>query len=258
MDGTSCSFDSNSLQTSGIITQGIDHFSGPTKKQPIYGISHANYSAIPYISYPSKTVVVTGLLKADSITDMDALIDTFNGYFVGKDKNLDIGHNGGTRRYICTPETPIIDRPGGLNWSTFTLTFDCTNPFGRDTSTTSLLSATSRTSSLYQDNITVGGNAPSQYPLITITYSSVTGGSGASVLVGNNGTGQQLTITRDWVTNDVLVIDVLARLITVNGSVVDFSGGFPEFAKGSQYLGYSDTFTARTFDIDVTYYPMWL
>jgi hypothetical protein len=258
MDGTSISFDSHSLQTSSIIPQGIDHFSGPTKKMSMYGIAHANYSAIPFLNYPSKTIVVSGRLDADSITGLDALIDTFKSYFTGKDKNLDIGYNGSTRRYICTPESPQIDRPGGLAWANFSVTFDCTYPFGRDTSTSSLLSASSRTGAIYNDTITVSGTAPFQYPLITITYTSITGGSNVSVVVGNNANGQTLTITRTWATNDVLVIDVLNKTATVNSSLVDFTGAFPEFPPGTQSMSYSDGFTARSFDISITYYPMWL
>ena len=97
------------------------------------------------------------------------------------------------------------------------------------------------------------GNAPEQYPVITITLTAVTGGSAASIFVGNNGTGQQLTITRTWSASDVLVIDTFNRTVKVNNVEVDFGGHSPLFAPGAGTLGYVDTFTTRTFTISAVY-----
>lgn len=256
--GTAISFDGNSLQTANIITGDIDHHGGPTKSMPMYAVAHGNRSAIPWVGYPAKQITITGTLKSDSVADMDALIDTFKGYFTGVNANLDIGYNGGTRRYIATAQSPDVKRPGGLTHATFTVVFDCTYPFGQDINPTTAFNVSSRTLGIYADAITLNGSAPYQYCLITITYGTITGGTAASVVIGNNANNQQITITRNWATNDVLQIDVLNKTVSVNGTQVDYTGAFPEFPKGANYLGYTDTLTTRSFTELVTYYARWL
>lgn len=257
-NGTTILFDGNSLQTDNIITNDIDHFSGPNKNAPIYAVGHGNRSAIPWVGWPSKTITITGTLLSDSIADMDALIDTFKGYFIGKDKFLDIGYNGSTRRYTCTPEQPVITRPGGLTYATFSIVFDCTVPFGQNTSPTTALSQTGRTLGIYADSHTFVGNAPFQYVIATFTYTAITGGTNKTVTFGNNANSQGISITRNWAANDTLQIDTFNKLVTVNGAVVPFTGAFPEFPPGGQAMGYSDGLTTRTFNVNIVYYPAWL
>jgi len=256
-NGTPVSFDGNSLQTDKIITNDIDHFSGPTKNMPMYGIGHANYSAIPFQSWTSKVITLRGTLRGDSIADLDQLIDTFKTYFINKDRNLDIGYNNGTRRYICTPETAQITRPGGLVVASFIQAFDCTYPFGQDITTSTVLDETGRTLAIYADSVIFGGSAPFQQPVFVITLNSVTDGTNAAINISNNANGQQLTITRTWTAGDVIEISSQSRTVNVNGSQVDFTGAFPEFPPGLQYIGYSDGFSARNFDINVSHYPLW-
>lgn len=259
-NGTSLAYDGFNLQTDSIITNDIDHYSGPTKNDVAYGIAHANYSAIPFVNYPGKQIIIKGTLNANSIIDMDNLIDTFKGYFTSKDKYLDIGHGGGIRRYVCTPETPIVTRPGGLTNVTFILTFNCTLPFGRNTIPTVAVDATGRTLGIYADGHNFLGNAPYQYVVATFTYTAVSGGTAKTVSFGNNANGQQISVTRDWASGDVLQIstDPLNRFVTINGSTYDFAGGWPEFQPSGQAMGYSDNLTTRTFNENVVYYPMWL
>jgi tail protein len=250
---TSISFAGNSLQTSNIITTDIQHAGLPTKKAQYYALSHANASYLPFVEYPTKPITISGTLNSDNIADMDALIDTFNTYFTAQDQNLDIGYNGTTRRYICTATSMQITRPGGLAWANFSVGFTCSNPFGMDTSSTTLLSASGRTLGLYTDTETFGGTAPFQLPIITITLTAVSDAGGGYITYGNNTTGQVIAVNRTWANGDVLVIDCTQNTVTVNGVAVNFSGAFPQFAPGSQVLGYADSFASRTFTISVTY-----
>lgn len=263
MPGTAVSFDSNDLQTSSIITSQIDAASIPEKDAKLYSLAHANASKIPFTSYPSKKIVISGKLIASSIANMDALEDTFKSYFRGTDKNLDIGFNGGTRRFIATVNSIAIDRPGGLQFANFTIEFVCTQPFGQATSVTTPSSsfspsAAGRTSGSYTDAITFTGTAPYQLPVITITITAVTGGTGY-LAVGNSGNNQGITITgQTFVATDVIEIDCKNKTVKKNGVAIDFLGAFPEFPPGAQSLSYSDGFTTRTFTIAVTYYPLYL
>lgn len=255
---TGITFDSNSLQTSSILTADISHESIPVKEAKLYNLAHANASKIPYVSYPSRSIRIAGKVIGTSIADLDSKLDSFRAYFIGTDKNLDIDYNGSTRRYIATVNGLSIDRPGGLQYAKFEAEFMCTQPFGRNTAATTALTAAGRTLSGYTDLHTFLGTAPYQLPVITITITAVTGGTGA-VTFANSANSQGVTITgQTFVATDVIEIDCLNKTIKKNGVAIDFLGAFPEFAPGSQSMTYSDGFTTRTFTILVTYFPMYL
>lgn len=257
-------FDSNSLQNFnratkvGILTNFIDHVNIPDKDAAMFALANTNASVIPYVGFPSKKIRIRGSIGGSTSADLDSRIDTFKSYFYGKDKNLDIEYNGTTRRYIATANNVSVERQQLGFFATFTIEFVCTQPFGRNTSATTALSAAGRTLSGYTDSYTFLGSAPFLLPLITITYSAVTDGA-SFVSFGNNGNGQGITITdQTWVASDVLEIDVANKTVKKNGIEIDFLGAFPEFAPGAQNFSYSDGFTARTFGITVTYYQMWM
>lgn len=257
-------FDSNNLQSYvpstavGIITNAIEHTNLPDKDAALYGLANTNQSVIPYVGYPSKKITITGVIVGSTSANLDSRIDSFKQYFLGKDKNLDIEYNGSTRRYVATANGIAVTRQQLALFATFQIEFICTLPFGKNTSATTALSASGRTLSGYTDSYTFLGSGPAQLPLITITYSAVSGGA-SFVAFGNNGNGQGITITdQTWIAADVLEIDVANRTVKKNGVEIDFLGAFPEFAPGAQNFSYSDGFTTRTFAITVTYYPMYL
>lgn len=80
--------------------------------------------------------------------------------------------------------------------------------------------------------------------------------SAAIVSVGNPTNGQQIDVTHVFLPADVLVVDVINKVVTLNATPIDFGGAFPEFAPGAQSLYYVDNFTSRNFNISVAYYPM--
>lgn len=254
---TNVTFDTNDLQTSTILTSEIDHGSMPEKSVSLYALAHANRGNIAYTGFSSRRVRLAGKLIGTSISNLDTLIDTFKGYLNGQDKNLDIDYAGGTRRYIATLNGLSIDRPYGLVHANYVAEFVCSEPFGRNTTTTSALSATARTASSYTDNHTFLGTAPFQLPIITITINSVTDGDNF-LKFSNSGNSQSILLAGvTFAAADVIVIDCEEKLVTLNGDEIDFIGAFPEFPPGDQSFAYSDGFTARNFDIDVDYYPMW-
>lgn len=254
----SVSFDSNSLQTANILTQDIDHASLPTKNASPFAISHANRSTIPYINYSSKQITISGEINGSNITDLDARIDSFKSYFNGANKNLDIGYNSGTRRYIGTVTDIQIQRPGGLAYASFSVTIFCIYPFGMDISTTTAITATGRTLSTFSDNFTIAATAPYQLTIATFTLTAVSSTGLQTMTYGNAAAGQQISIARsNWAVSDVVVIDSTTSTVTVNGALFDFAGGFPQFGTGSQTATYGDTFTSRTFNELVIYTGMW-
>lgn len=259
MSGQSVSYNANSLQTDNIITALIDYHSGASRNIKMLAIAHANRSKLTDVDAPSRTITLKGTLEATDIAAMDTLEDTFKGYFVGRDKYLDIGHGASTRRFMGTPNAPVIERPGGLNWANFTVDIPCSSPFGVDTASTSLTSGSGVTGSSATWSITPSGSAEYQYPIITVTLVSGTQITNRSIMIGNNNNGQVCTITRNWVAGDIIVIDPLsATPVTVNGVEVEFTGSIPIFEKGSGAVSYSDTFLTRSVSYSVIQYRYWI
>lgn len=258
-------YNSNDLQTYtasthvGILTNAIDHTNIPDKIATLYAKADANGSTIPSINYPSKKVTISGSIHGSSQSDLDSRIDTFKGYFTGKDKNLDIAYGASTRRYIATPNIVSVTRQQKALFAKFTIEFICTQPFGLDTSTTNLWTAkTAFTSATFTEAPTVGGTAPYQLPVITITINSLTG-AGDYIQISNDNNNQELLIYGlGLVDDDVIIIDCENRTVTVNGLEVDYYGTFLELEPGANSITYTDGFTTRNVDVTGVYTKRWL
>lgn len=395
------SYNGNNLQTfngsTGILVQSIDHRSTPDKAMAVTPLSHRNKSVIPSIFYPSRKVSISGKITGSSQADLDAREDAFKALFIYQDKNLDIGHAGGTRRYIATGQNIKIMRPDGLLDAGFQVDFICTDPWGHDTTATTLISDTNQTSASYAPSCSItNGNAPVQLPIFTYTlnngttnttnlvtnpgfetdltgYSSggvgtasrvttqnhsgaaamqivnaasavsgnyawelyfvsgltagqsytfsvwLKGNAGGEIVkvgptgaqktvtlttswqqvfvtftasstsveldfmstspasgtwfvddvtvllnssttlsIGNASTGQTIGITRALAAGDVVVIDCAAKSVQVNGVDVPYTGAFPEFKPGTNYVYYTDGLLTRNFNFSATLVPSYL
>lgn len=258
-------FDTHDLQTFdpatnvGIITNVIDHTSAPDLLAQIYTLADTSGSSIPTLNYPSKKLRLTGAIKGSTQANLDSRIDEFKGWFVGKDKNLDVTYGSGVRRYIATPlMLPVIRQDKPL-FATFTVDLICTLPFGLDTSTTDLWAAKNNfTSATFTETPTILGTAPYQLPVITITIDALTG-AGDYVQISNDNNNQEILIYgQGLVATDVLVIDCVNKVVTLNGSEIDYYGTFLELEPGASSITYTDGFTTRTVDVSAVYTKRWL
>lgn len=255
---TNVSFDGNDLQTDSILTASIEHESLPAKSVASFSFAHANRSAIPFVNYPSRAIRISGKIIGSSISDLDTKLDTFRGYFNNKDANLDIDYTGSTRRYIATLTGLDIDRPGGLKFANFDAVFTATQPFGQNVTATTAWSDTGVTTATDSQAHSFLGSAPYQLPIVTITINSVTGGDGFISFTNDANDQGILIIGQTFVADDEIEIDCVERTVKLNGNEIDYSGSFPEFPPGSQTMNYADGFTARNFDIDVSYNALFL
>lgn len=260
------SFNNNALNTYtptagvGFLINKIKHTDGPDAVYALMQIANANHSDIPDLDSPSKIIVISGVIKGSSQADLDSRIDTFKGYLNGKKKNLDIDYGGGVRRYIATvPKDRIkIDRSDGTKlWAPFSIEFVCTEPFGLDTTLTTLFSVSGHTTASYTATPTVGGNAEQQLPVFTITINSLTG-TGDYVQISNNANNQSVLILGQGLANgDVIVIDCAQRIVTLNGVEIDFAGAMLELEPGAASISYADGFTTRNVNILAQYTKRW-
>lgn len=258
-------FNSNDLQTYdtitrlGINTNLIDHTNMPDQAAQIYAKADTDGSSIPAINYPSKKITIGGTIHGSTQANLDDRIDTFKGYFNGKDKNLDITYGSGTRRYIATKNTLSVQRQDHALFARFTIEFICTNPFGLDTSTTNLWAAkTGFTAATFTETPTIGGNAPYQLPVITITVNALTG-EGDYVQISNDNNGQEMLIYGQGIeAGDVIVIDCAQRTVTIDDVEVDYYGTFLELEPGANSITYTDGFLTRNVDVAGVYTKRWM
>lgn len=262
MNGTA-TFDSNNLSTydpvthTGIVINSINHTNTPNQNTPIFVIADANRSAISSITNDSKNITIAGSIIATTQAALDDLIDTFKGYFNGKNKVLAIPYGSGTRLYTATKNAISMTRQNTALFANFEVSFVCTDPFGRDSVITSIANNQNYTSATLTVTPTIGGNAPVQYPIITITIDALTG-TGDYVQITNNNNSQQMLLYGFALTaGTVIVIDAFKRTVTINGTEVDYRGTFLELAPGAQSITYTDGFTTRTVDIVIGYYKRW-
>lgn len=257
-------FNTNDLQTYntvtkvGINTNKIEHTDIPDQVMSIFAQADANKSVIPNVNYPSKKITIRGTIHGSSQADLDSRIDTFKGYFNGKDKNLDITYSSGTRRYIATKNAISIDREDHALFARFVVEFICAQPFGVDTSATSIANQTAQTGATHTYTPTIEGSAPYQYPIITITINTVTEGSDY-IQVSNDNNGQDMLLyDMDFEADDVIVIDTFERTVTINDELVEALGTFLELEPGANSITITDGFSARNIDILIEYYKRWL
>lgn len=257
-------YNTNDLQTydrvakTGINTNVIEHTDVPDRIAELYALADTNGSVIPNVNYPSRKIKIGGTIHGSTQDDLDSRIDTFKGYFRGKDKNLDIDYAGSTRRYIATPNAVSVSRQQKALFATFVIEFICTDPFGRDITPTSILSQANYTSATKTVTPTIGGTAPVQLPIFTFTIDSLTG-AGDYLQISNDNNDQQILLYGLGLANgDVVVVNSETQEVTVDGDEVDYSGTFLELEPGPVSITYTDGFTTRQVDLDGYYYKRYL
>lgn len=255
MAGINVVFNGTSLQTNNVIVSQIKHDDLPRKKRNRYALARSNRSVTTNYQYLEKPIVIIGQIIGTSIIDLETRIEAFKlaiNSLTGDIANLDIDYNGGTRRYSCGIESLNIGRSAALFKVGFEIEFVCDQPFGVDTTTTTLANAVAVSTSPKSQALTVGGTAEEQLLNISYTLTSFTGAAYETLYFKNNDTGQQMSITRTWTNGDVVVIDCVNMSVKVNGVETDYGGVFPPFMPGSRTLVITDNWSARSGSLTVS------
>lgn len=251
-------FDNNQLTSvNGLSVLATDPYKQPKRKVTITQIARTNKNKLNSAFYNAKNITVRVCINRRTRDDVEQSIDQLNAILQGLEKDLVLAQSGSVRRYVATYSDCVVRMSGGAYWEA-DLVFTLSDNFGYDTSYTQIVNNIVFTSSTRNDQYNFGGSADWQCPVISILFSALTGGAGASVVIGNAATGQQLTITRTWAAGDYLEIDTLNETVKVNGVEVASTGAFPRFAVGLGNLTYSDTLTTRTGRYNAYYYKRYV
>lgn len=252
------SYNGFNMQTSTVVTVEFNDAQTFTRNLGVFKRVRRAGSLITNDTYEDRVIAVSGNLEQTSVTALEAAIDDFENALSAKYGELDIDYEGSTRRYVATPQRVAFPREHrGSTWAGFEVDFLITE-YGKDTASTTLINNVSKTTSPATQAMTVDGSAPQQYLIISVTLDSFTGASLNTITIGNNETTQAVSVSRQWLATDVLVIDVENQTCKVNGTLVDYSGAFPQFKPGSRTLSYADDMTARGVHVTATYVKRWL
>ena len=235
----------------GLVLTNINHLTLPSRDNQLEKIANQNGSVLVQSQLGTKPIILEGYYIGSSIADAQAMYDTLAQALNRQQRTLTVPHAGGTRSYIATPTNLSMTEPDGLNRLLFS--FEFVVPDGKSTDTTllTLVSSTVTTSNA-SPSFTVDGSAVAR-PLISLTFTSVTGGTGASVNIRNARDFVGLTITRNFASGDTITIDSANYQLYINGILTVPVGRFPSWQPGTGSLYYSDTFTARSVNISMTY-----
>jgi phage-related protein len=253
MAATNIHFDVLNLQDgANIFTTSTDVFSAPPVLLQTEKLAETDGTVIVKKTFDGKVIKCQGYMQTDTVANLDLLLDNFKRGLNKQNQNFDIDYAGSTRRYMATPQNVVISRTNGLNTAGWSADFYCANPVGMDTSSSTLLGATTITSSTGTSSIVVDGSYKAD-PIIFVTLTSLTGSGNHTITISNDATLRGVSVTRTWTAGDVLEIDCLNKTVYVNNGVVPFAGQFPSFDPGNGGIDYLDDFTARSATISATY-----
>lgn len=247
---TSCFFDGNDLSgVSGARLYNHDFNSLPQRGLNINKLAREDKSILTSAEYSSKEVPINLHLYGCTRAEAELVLRNLKAVMQLTNRELVVNQAGEETKYIATLNQVSHEWFGGK--VKVTLIFTCSDPIGQ---------ATTPTESIDENNTAQSANFALDIegsfiaePVISLTFNSITSGTGATITLKNNIIGQGISLTRDWVTGDLVTIDSFNKTVVINGAGSDFSGIFPFFYPGNQVLGYVDSFSARDVDIVLTY-----
>lgn len=226
-------------------------------------LAYMNKTKVTQGFFTDRKVVVSCLIQKTTQTELETAFEALWPIISGTEGALVVTEAGVQRQYTATWSDFAL-KSVGKAWASFDLIFTCSDTYGYDTAATTLIDQSGITTQ--PNTLTMAdvlGSAEWQVPIITLFISALTGGTNATVTVGNPATAQTISITRNWTAADQVEIDCQNRTVKVNGTLVAFTGAFPEYnplaltTAGQSKVTVTDTLTTRTLRVLVTYYKRW-
>jgi hypothetical protein len=214
----------------------------PNRDIKINKLARNNKSIITSAEYYQKEILVFGRIDYSNRELGEAVLEQLKSLVAPANGSLKLNQNGTFIKWVATLQGVTLDRVD--RYQTFVLSFLCSDPIGIGVDDIEWFAQTFTTSPVTIDESVYGSFQ--MEPLITLMITAVTGGTAASIIVRNDNTHEGITITEDYVANDIVTIDCFNKIVMINGVRVDYSGKFPVFANYENVISYQDTFATRS------------
>lgn len=250
-------FNGYSLQSTSVITTDLIVDNYPSREFDIDNIPRGDGRIYLNDYWRTKRITLKGYIKKDTNSLLEAEIDDFKYALSAPEANLDVKIDGVIRRFVasCTNADVFSGRQGyHITLVPFTLQFDCLKPFGTDTEYT-VYDWLAQTGLTLNEQVENYGTAEAT-PVIIYNFSAASSVTGLTFT--NNATSQSITITETISTGDYLRIDGENKEVTLNGSVVDYTGSFPRLDVGVNSFTSTITGTSATYSLTIKFYKPYL
>lgn len=246
---SSVKFDGTEIIGSTYIPRFVKHESNPDREINAADLTGEDGSVFISTRWGKKIIRLQGIITGATQAELEDNIDDFKELFAREEKNLDIGWNGTTRRYVATCIKHEFDRDYfNLLFVPWTAEFMVLSGEGKGiTETTALDSGSFAVSSPATQIFTIAGSKPPK-PKIKITldsgYPSPASGMGIEL---KNDAGDKLIVTRKsptsyWSSGDYIRFDFSLKKVysTLGGrsseEELDFYGSFFKLLIGTNNI----------------------
>lgn len=242
-------FNDYGLQNTTIITQILRQDSTPTRELTRQDTPRANGRFIVGDFYREKTITLQGVVTKTTASLLEAELDAMKKALKKREGVLDITIDGVVRRYLATLVNgdKMFERRGTADITKvpFDLEFVTVEPFGKSVS---YVSATyvDDTRLSFVEQIDNDGTT-NALPVLILNFSAAT--SITAISFENTTRGEEIVLTQSISAGDYVKFDSENREVTVNGTVVDYSGSFPELDAGENSITVTLTGTSATYTL---------
>lgn len=250
----SISYNSYNLQTSSVVMTNLE-FQTIGKDLSITRLSTTDINKFIESYVSNKVIVYTGYIKGTSDSHAETQLDILKqNIMLNGVANLDIGYASGTRRYrAVTQSVEVTGETPALDVKEITITFATVEPLGFDT-TSQTISYLGETASPTK-TITFSGT---YYPLPTYTVTVSAENALTGISIKSVETNQEIIVQQNYNAGDVLIVNTRDKVVTYNGTSVDYFGIFPLAQQGTNNITFSSTSTSHNLNISINYTPRYL
>lgn len=198
-----------------------------------------------------RKITIIGHTTAQDFADMHDTRNQLLQVLDNTESTLEVPIGNEIWQFTCTLENMIVTNPMG-GYAVFTITFTCSDPFGYEKSTVTIVNGQTTTSDSDTFSFAAIEGVYPPYPVIRLTLSGITDTSAKTITLSNP-QADSLSVTDTFSSGDVILIDMWNRTVKVSGVNHDYTGNYFPLQVGSTDMYYADNFTNRSVNTIITY-----
>lgn len=246
MNQTDVVFDGFSFNGVGCVITDIDYMTTAKSNNQLANIANTDGTVLVQSRKQEKYVTLSGYYVGQDYTDAQQMYDVLTAAVNRVKRPLLIPHAGGVRQFNASISTISIQEPDGMNRLTFT--FEFVVPIGAAEETEVTMFNDTVTTPTKTFSVNILGSAKASV-LITLRFTSVSGGAGKTVSILNGADMTGMTISRDWASGDTVILDTKNLQLYINGTLTAPTGRMIKMSQGYGSIIYSDTLTTRSVQV---------